>query len=138
MTDVLPGKNQNDVAIKIQKYMQDIPLVRATMGFNSVVMMSPFGDTTAVQIGDLLYRSLPYYNAENIIAELYMLNSKSIRFKLSDMFGVNLYMSHPALISEVKNEERIFPKDKIIMLPKPLSIKTSIEKVVMRRRSHRR
>jgi SagB-type dehydrogenase family enzyme len=122
--------------IKIQKYYEELPLIRATVSFNSFVTLSPFGDSTAIQTGDLLYRSFPYLES-NRIGETYLLNSKSSPYFLNDIFGINLYMSPIAFVCEAKNEERSFPPDRMIHISKPQSIKMSLDKAIIRRRSHR-
>jgi SagB-type dehydrogenase family enzyme len=131
--DINSSKDEN---IKIRRYQEEIPIIRAAVSFNSFVTLSPFAQTTAIQPGDLLYRSFPYLDS-NRIGETFMLNSKSSRYRIADLFGVNLYMSPVALVCEAKNEERYFPTDKIIKLPKPLPIKMALEKAIMGRRSNR-
>jgi len=135
MKDNSDTKNKNENT-KIQKYREELPLIRATVSFNSFITISPFGETTAIQTGDLLYRSFPYLEA-NRIGETFLLNSKSSPYRLSDIFGINLYMNPIAFVCEAKNEERYFPEDKKIKLSKPNSIKMNLEKAIMRRRSHR-
>ena len=129
-------ENKSSTKIKIEKYREEIPLIRATAGFNSFLTISPFAETTAIQTGDLLYRSFPYLQASRI-GETYMLNSKSSRYRLSDIFGINLYMTPVASICEAKNEERHLQEDKMVKLPKPLPMKMTLEKAIMRRRSYR-
>lgn len=121
---------------KKESYKEDLPLIRSTVSFNSFVTLTPFAETTAVQTGDLVYRAYPYLQTSRI-AECYMLNSKSSRFRLDEIFGFNLYMSPVAFVCEAKNEERFVPNEKIMELPKPLDIKNSLAKAITRRRSYR-
>jgi len=123
--------------LKIKRYQEELPLIRSAVSFNSFITISPFADVTAIQTGDLLYRSFPYLES-NRIGETYMLNSKSSRYRINDVFGINLYNTPVAFVCETKNEERYISKHKEIELPRPVPLKTSLDKAIMRRRSHRR
>jgi SagB-type dehydrogenase family enzyme len=130
-------KNENKNSdIKIKRYQEELPLIRGIVSFNSFITLSPYAETTAIQTGDLLYRSFSYLES-NRIGETYMLNSKSSRHSLNDIFGINLFMTPVGFVCEAKNEERYFPNDNIIKLTKPLPLKTTLGNAIIRRRSHR-
>ncbi len=134
-------KNDKKVTVKLtnpklEKYMEETPLLRATMGFNTMAVLSPFAQTSAIRSGDLLYRANPYLT-EGRIAEMYMLNSKSTRHQLGDLVGVNLYRSVPTLLSQSKNEERVMIPENTIKLPTPREIKLSVGNAIKQRRSIR-
>lgn len=137
MNNNINPNDQDQKELKIQQFLQDIPLLRATMAFNSMVIISPYAESTAIRTGDLIYRSFPYLE-QNRIAELYMLNSKSSRHKFDDMIGVNLFKTQPAIVSAIKNEERVILKENMTKLPDTSAIKRSVGTAIMNRRSHRK
>jgi SagB-type dehydrogenase family enzyme len=129
-------ENTDNINKKIKLFYEEVPLIRTALSFNSFVTLSPFAETTAIQTGDLQYRAFPYLDTGRI-GEMYMLNSKSSRYSLKDIFGINLYMSSFAFVCEAKNEERSISMDKKIQLPKHVSLKTALDKAIIHRKSHR-
>ena len=131
-------KNTAKIMQKRKRYLdEEIHLFRGVMSFNSMTVLSPYAKSTAIVSGDLMFRSFPYLD-EGRIAELYMLNSKSTRHQLNDLIGVNLYKSPLALVSQIKNEERILDEDRVINLPDPKEIKEQLSRIIRHRRSIRK
>jgi len=124
--------------LELNQYLQELDMIKATVGFNSSLILSPYSDSTALRHGDLLYRSISMLTDFNErLAEMYMINSKMIKYDICDPLGVTFYRMHGALIAQSMNHMLYSSKDKLIKLPKPLSVKKPIDEAILRRRSKR-